>query len=81
LVLYGLRRPGIAVPWFVHCHHGSDRTGMMVAVYRAVVQGWPMDKAIDEMINGGFGFHEIYRPFTVPFLKRLDIEALKGGVK
>lgn len=28
-------------PVFVHCQHGSDRTGMMVAVYRISCRGGP----------------------------------------
>lgn len=47
-------------PVFVHCAHGADRTGMMVAIYRMVVQGWSADEAIAEMTGGGFGFHPIW---------------------
>lgn len=38
---------------FVHCHHGSDRTGLMVAAYRVVVTGWTKEQAIWEMVEGG----------------------------
>ncbi|MDR1594909.1 MAG: dual specificity protein phosphatase family protein [Prevotellaceae bacterium] len=44
----------------IHCHHGSDRTGLIVAMYRIVFQNISKEKAITEMITGGFGFHEIY---------------------
>jgi protein tyrosine/serine phosphatase len=44
----------------IHCHHGSDRTGLIVAMYRIVFQNVSKEDAISEMINGGFGFHEIY---------------------
>lgn len=44
----------------VHCLHGSDRTGTVVAAYRIVVQNWSKEKALDEMQNGGYGFHEIF---------------------
>ena len=27
-------------PILVHCWHGSDRTGMVIALYRMVVNGW-----------------------------------------
>ena len=27
-------------PVFVHCQHGSDRTGVVIAAYRVVVMGW-----------------------------------------
>lgn len=63
-------------PVFVHCMHGADRTGTMVAVYRIVIEGWDGEKAIDEMRNGPFGFHEIWTGLP-DFLKELDTEALK----
>lgn len=36
-------------PTLVHCYHGEDRTGVMVAAYRVAVQAWPIDKALAEM--------------------------------
>jgi len=44
-------------PAFVHCQRGADRTGAVCAIYRVTVQGWPKAEAIDEMVNGGFGFN------------------------
>jgi protein tyrosine phosphatase (PTP) superfamily phosphohydrolase (DUF442 family) len=62
-------------PVFVHCYHGSDRTGMMTAVYRVVVQGWSKGEAIDEMKNGGFGFHKSFQNM-IDYIEDLDPEAL-----
>ena len=53
------RDPG-SQPVFVHCQHGSDRTGTAVALYRVAVQGWGREEAIREMTKGGYGFHGIY---------------------
>lgn len=39
---------------FVHCQHGADRTGAMVAAYRIAKQGWTADQAITEMKAAGF---------------------------
>jgi len=64
-------------PVFVHCQHGSDRTGTMVAVYRIVVEGWDTEKAINEMQNGPFGFHEIFSGLP-KFIEKLDIEKLRS---
>ncbi len=41
-------------PAFVHCQHGKDRTGAMVAVYRIAVCGWTAKKAYQEALGNGF---------------------------
>jgi protein tyrosine phosphatase (PTP) superfamily phosphohydrolase (DUF442 family) len=64
-------------PIFVHCRHGSDRTGMMCAIYRIVVQGWTKDQAIAEMTDGGCGFHPIWQDL-IYYIRALDIENLKA---
>ncbi|MGC9454200.1 MAG: fused DSP-PTPase phosphatase/NAD kinase-like protein [Phycisphaerae bacterium] len=38
-------------PVLVHCEHGRDRAGVMVACYRIVEQGWTLRKAADEMLR------------------------------
>jgi protein tyrosine/serine phosphatase len=63
-------------PFFVHCYYGADRTGMLCAVYRIVIQGWTKDEAIAEMTQGGFGFHAIWENL-VDYLRKLDVEKLK----
>lgn len=65
-------------PFFVHCQHGSDRTGTMCAVYRMAFQGWNKNEAIQEMTKGGFGFHRIWNTTLVPWLRKTDIQVLKG---
>ena len=63
-------------PIFVHCQHGSDRTGTMCAIYRIAVQGWSKDEAIREMTQGGFGFHEGWQNLLI-YLRKLDVPAIK----
>jgi hypothetical protein len=66
-------------PVLVHCRHGSDRTGIMVAVYRIVVEGWSKAEATDEMINGGFGFHPLWK--NLPrYIEALDVDAIRAQV-
>lgn len=67
-------------PVFVHCQHGSDRTGTMVAAYRIYVDGWRPDQALEEMIRGGFGFHEEWVNLA-EFVRRLDAGELRRLVK
>ncbi len=49
-------------PMFVHCYHGSDRTGLMVGIYRIAEDGWTVDQAYKEMKACGFHRFRI-RPF------------------
>ena len=42
-------------PVYVHCRHGSDRTGMAIAFHRMQNEGWEPEKAIDEAKTFGFG--------------------------
>ena len=66
-------------PVLVHCHHGSDRTGVVLAAYRMVVQGWSKNDAIREMREGGYGFHEIL--VNIPhFLRELDVDKLRRQI-
>jgi protein tyrosine/serine phosphatase len=62
-------------PVLVHCQHGADRTGMMTAMYRVIVQGWTKDDAIAEMTGGDFGFHEIWGNL-VDYVRRANAEQL-----
>ena len=65
-------------PVFVHCKWGTDRGGMMAAVYRIVVQGWPKDRAIAEM--RAMGYEEDKWPQMRDYLERLDAAALRRKV-
>ena len=67
-------------PVFVHCQHGADRTGLMCAIYRVVIQGWTKEEAIREMTQGGFGHHTIWTNL-VKFIQDLDIEGIKKQAK
>ncbi|MBM4063705.1 MAG: protein tyrosine phosphatase [Planctomycetes bacterium] len=47
-------------PVVVHCWHGSDRTGAVVAAFRVAVQGWTPAAALDEMVAGGYGHSALF---------------------
>lgn len=36
-------------PTLVHCAGGSDRTGYVIAAWRVRREGWPLDRAVEEM--------------------------------
>lgn len=63
-------------PVFVHCQHGADRTGLVCAAYRIAVQGWPKEKAIREMTEGGFGYHEEWSNL-LRWLREMDVARVR----
>jgi len=48
-------------PVFIHCRHGQDRTGIVVAAYRMKMDGWALAEAEAEMQD--FGFNDIWVNF------------------
>lgn len=68
-------------PVLVHCKHGSDRTGCMIAAYRIVKCGWTKEEAIKELREGGFGYHEKAYPNIINLINTLDIEKLKKDIQ
>ncbi|MFV2061543.1 MAG: dual specificity protein phosphatase family protein [Gammaproteobacteria bacterium] len=65
-------------PILVHCWHGSDRTGAVIASYRVIFNNWSKEKAIDEMRNGGFGYHAKIYPNVVTLIKNLNVKKIKS---
>jgi tyrosine-protein phosphatase SIW14 len=67
-------------PILVHCRHGSDRTGVIVAMYRIVFQNWTKEDALNELLNGGYGFHSNFK--NIPeYIKNVNVETIKEGLK
>lgn len=63
-------------PILIHCKHGSDRTGLIIAMYRITEENWTRENAIFEMKRGGFGFHDKYQ--NIPrFIRNCNLEELK----
>ncbi|MBV4486207.1 tyrosine-protein phosphatase [Pseudomonas sp. SWRI153] len=66
-------------PVLMHCKHGSDRTGLMAAMYRLVIQGWTKEQALKEMTEGGFGdshhFHD-----SVRYVMQADVDRLREAL-
>ena len=66
-------------PLMVHCQHGADRTGALVALYRVVVQGWSKEKAVLEMNQGGYHHNALWRNLDRYVLKA-DVAALRKAL-
>jgi protein tyrosine/serine phosphatase len=57
---------------FVHCKAGADRTGVMIALSRIAIDGWPTQKAVDEM--NAFHYHFIFLPHLQRFVERFTVD-------
>lgn len=67
-------------PVFVHCKYGRDRTGLYVAVWRIVEEGWDREAAIDEMISYGHSpGNPMACPALVPYLRRFDASQFRAA--
>ncbi len=61
-------------PAFVHCFHGADRTGVMCAIYRIVVQNWTKEQAISEMKRRGLHW---WHKNLVDYIKKINVDSLR----
>lgn len=77
-VLTLLRQPERG-PFLIHCLHGADRTGLMVAMFRIVEQGWSKSEALAELMHGGFGYHGMWKNIQ-RYILSADIAALRDGL-
>lgn len=67
-------------PVMVHCRHGSDRTGVVVALWRLIYEGWSRQQALDELIAGGYGYHPIWA--NIPrYLRKVDLKDLRARIE
>jgi len=64
-------------PVLLHCMHGADRTGLVSAMYRMVYQNWNKEQASDELMNGGYGYHSMWK--NIPsYIRKVDIEKIRS---
>jgi protein tyrosine/serine phosphatase len=71
---------GAEKPILIHCWHGSDRTGVVVAMYRMIFQDWSREQAIDEFVNGGYGYHAGFYPNIQRYLATVNIMAIRRQI-
>jgi len=67
-------------PVLVHCKHGSDRTGCVVAAWCMVKHNCTREQAIAELRKGGYHFHEKYFKNIIRLVNSLDVEQLKKDI-
>ena len=59
-------------PIFIHCHKGSDRTGVVVAALRIQYQGWTSEQAEMEMRH--YGYRNVFLFWWRNVLEELEAE-------
>lgn len=67
-------------PVLIHCQHGADRTGAVIAAYRIIEQGWSKNEAIKEMLYGGYGHHYLLFPNIKKTLEEMDVNLIKKSL-
>ncbi|RDE93043.1 protein-tyrosine-phosphatase [Aggregatibacter aphrophilus] len=60
-ILWQIRQHQKDGPVLVHCYHGADRTGLIVAMYRVIYQNWDLNEAKREMQQAPYGYHSIWK--------------------
>jgi len=66
-------------PFLIHCQHGADRTGVMSAMYRVLEQGWTPEDALEELIDGGYGYHSMWKNI-VRYVRSVDVAKLRESI-
>lgn len=66
-------------PVLMHCKHGSDRTGLIAAMYRVVIEGWSKEDALNEMTQGGFGGGTHFKD-GIRYVMQADVDKLRSAL-
>jgi tyrosine-protein phosphatase SIW14 len=64
-------------PLVIHCLHGSDRTGAVIAAYRVIYENWTKKQAIEELQKKEYGYHEKIFPIIKIIIESLEVERLR----
>ncbi len=52
----------------------------MIAMFRIIEQGWTKEEAIQEMVEGGYGFNRAWINI-VQYLKQVDVEGIRKNLE
>ena len=67
-------------PILIHCWHGSGRTGVTIAAYRIIFNSWSKSQVLDEMTNGGYGYHSKIYPELIRLVEGLDVKKIEAAL-
>ena len=66
-------------PVFVHCKHGADRTGAVIAAYHLDSHGWDNARALKDARAHGMGFYQLPRQnFVKNFRPRVAVATVQS---
>jgi tyrosine-protein phosphatase SIW14 len=65
-------------PVYVHCREGRDRTGLEIAMYRMVVEGWSNQAAIAEL--RAHGYNHFWFPGIERFLATVNPSEYRSSI-
>ncbi len=63
----------------IHDRQGTERTGLMAAMYRVVVQGWTKEEALSEMMMGGFGESSHFKD-SIRYMMQAHVDKLREAL-
>ncbi|SET34567.1 tyrosine-protein phosphatase [Thorsellia anophelis] len=67
-------------PVLIHCWHGSDRTGAVVAMYRLVFEDTPREEVLAELRKPEYGYHYNIYANIERYIEHVDIDAIRARV-
>lgn len=67
-------------PLLVHCWHGSDRTGLVVAMYRLVFENANKPQVLAELRQPEYGYHENFYGGIAAYISRVDVNQIRQRV-
>ena len=67
-------------PILIHCWHGSDRTGVVIAMYRLIFQNWTKKQVIDELMKPELEHHYNVYPNIQRYIEDADVEKIRQAV-
>lgn len=67
-------------PVLVHCWHGSDRTGLIIALYEMVFDHASRADVLAQLRRPEYGYHKNYFPRIARYIETVNVDALRQQV-